>query len=121
MAIVTRVNGDAKGVVNVDFDSMVATGLTKRPTAYKITAPSMAAESGVGGAVEAIIRVLTQRATIVMYQVDTTTLSVLVEATGWTNDAELEDAIQAMGATVGTGPIDLTSATVDSSAGFKLA
>ena len=151
MAIVTRVNGDAKGVVNVDFDSMVATGLTKRPTAFKITATAdldtantvvdgvvtvAADERRAGGAVEAILRVISQRATIVMYQVDGDQLSVLVEAHGWGNpaatpavtaDADLTAALVAIpersAVTVApTSPAFVfAGTTVSSAAGFKLA
>jgi len=131
MAEVTRFNGDAKGVVNMDVAPMVATGLTKRPTAFKITAPDMAAESGVNRAVEAMLKVIAKKATVVLYQVDTTQLSVLVEATGWgttdaagvvvtTADADLTAALQAMTDLVSPA-FDFSAVTAVSTAGFKLA
>lgn len=111
MAIVTRVNGDAKGVVNVDSGKIVSF-ISKYPTAFKITAgASLDAEVGVGGLVEAAIHALQLASTVIMYQVDGAQLSVLVEATGF-DDAAAQAAVVAAG---------LTGATVTSSQGFKLA
>ena len=80
-----------------------------------------AAESGTGGAVETILRNIQQDSTIVMYQADTSQLSVLVEATG-SSTATIQTRIQALGnvgvaANVYGGP----GVTVSSSNGFKLA
>jgi hypothetical protein len=90
MAIQTRYAGDAQGITNVDaktdgtLDTIIATGLTKSPTALKITGfgTFTAAESGTGGPVETILRSIAIDSTIVAYQVSSTQLSVLVEATG---------------------------------------
>jgi len=90
MAIQTRYAGDAFGINNVDkkydgtLDTIIATGLTKNPTALKITGfgTFTAAESGTGGAVETILKQIAIDSTVVMYQVSSTQLSVLVEATG---------------------------------------
>jgi hypothetical protein len=119
MADVTRVNGDANGVVNMDIGLngdtsvgvIIATGLTKHPTAYKITSTSLDTEMGAGGKVERILRKLGVAATIVMYQVDTggLQLNVLVEATGFVNDAAV---LTALGA---------DASAVSSAAGFSLA
>jgi hypothetical protein len=138
MAIVTRTNGDAHGVVHQDvgisgtgIGGIIATGLTKRPTAYKIVATGagpaaqdLRGEMGPNGAVEAILRVVAQAATITMYQVEddaSGTISVLVEGSGWATDVALRDAVRALGAAAGVGPVDLTLSTAVSTAGFKIA
>jgi len=130
MAIQTRYAGDAQGVNNVDANisgllgTTVATGLTKNPTAIKITLANSqvftAAESGTGGAVETILRSIGIDSTIVMYQADTSQLSVLCEAVG-SSTATIATRIQALGnvgvaANVYGGP----GVTVSSSNGFKL-
>ena len=130
MAIFTRTAGDAQGVNNVDANisgllgTTVATGLTKNPTAIKITLANSqaftAAESGTGGAVETILRNIAIDSTIVMYQADTSQLSVLCEAVG-SSTATIATRIQALGnvgvaANVYGGP----GVTVSSSNGFKL-
>jgi hypothetical protein len=130
MAIQTRYAGDANGINNVDakYDgtlaTIIATGLTKNPTALKITGfgTFSAAESATGGPVEAILRSIAIDSTIVMYQVDSTQLSVLVEATGATTSA-IQTRLQGLGGNIGlaaniySGP----GVTVASSQGFKLA
>lgn len=131
MAIQTRYAGDAIGVKNIDANTAgllgttVATGLTKNPTAIKITLANSqvftAAESGTGGAVETILRNIAIDSTIVMYQADTSQLSVLCEAVG-SNTATIATRIQALGnvgvaANVYGGP----GVAVSSSNGFKLA
>lgn len=99
MAIQTRYVGDSNGIVNVDNNlnsigtgAIIATGLTKPPLAFKITATSsagnIALETVTGGAVETILRNIAIDSTVVMYQVETTggttsnQISVLLEATG---------------------------------------
>ena len=131
MAIQTRYAGDAQGINNVDaktdgtLGTIVATGLTKNPTALKITGfggTLSAAESGTGGPVETILRSIAIDSTIVMYQVDTDRISVLVEATGATT-ATIQTRLQGLGGNIGlaaniySGP----GVTVSSSSGFKLA
>ena len=111
MAIVTRVNGDSKGVVNVDSGKIVAF-ISKYPTCFKVTGPDFTTETGVGGAVETVLHAIQVASTVIMYQVDATQISVLVEATGYADDAAVKAAIVAAGVAV---------TAVDSSAGFKLA
>ena len=136
MAIQTRYAGDAQGVNNVDatydgtLGTLIATGLTKNPTAIKITlGPAgavqsfRAVDSSTGGAVEAILRQIAIDSTIVMYQVDTSQLSVLVEAAGNTTTA-IATRIQSLGnasLALGAGNIWANATSVSSSNGFKLA
>jgi len=131
MAIQTRYAGDAQGINNVDaktdgtVGTLIATGLTKNPTAVKIVLANSqtftAAESGTGGAVETILRNIAIDSTIVMYQVDTSQLSVLVEATG-SSTATLATRLQALGNVGVAANVYLGGGvTVSSSNGFKLA
>ena len=92
MAIQTRYAGDAGAVLNVDaptaLGSLIATGLTKNPTAFKITLGKSQTFSTddmtTGNAVETILRTIAIDSTIVMYQVESTggQMSVLLEALG---------------------------------------
>jgi hypothetical protein len=88
MAIQTRYAGDANGVVNVDngigsLGYPVVTGLTKEPIIFKITgATFVAGEMATGGSVETILRSIAIDSTITMYQVDSSQISVYLEATG---------------------------------------
>jgi hypothetical protein len=127
MADVTRVHGDADGVVNMDIglagdtssNIIIATGLTKHPTAYKITA-NVVLDQGVGSATETILRKLQTAATVVMYQVDGVQLSVLVEAQGFGTDLAAQAAIDSgnvsTAANANVRPIAITSTS-----NFKLA
>ena len=136
MAIQTRYAGDANGINNVDakydgtLGTIIATGLTKNPTAIKVLlgAPGAAqtfaaGDSATGGPVEAILRQIAIDSTIVMYQVDTDRLSVLVEATGGTQSviAARIATLANASATIGTGNIWANAATVTVSQSFKLA
>ena len=135
MAIQTRYAGDAFGINNVDvkFDgtlgTIIATGLTKNPVAYKITLGSgqtfAVADGGTGGPVETILRSIALDSTVVMYQVDSGQLNVLVEATGVASTAAMQTRIQGLtanlSAALGTGNVWANTATVSSSNGFKLA
>jgi hypothetical protein len=138
MAIVTRTAGDAQGVNNVDatyngtLATIIATGLTKNPTALKVALGKSqtlaAADSATGGVVETILRTIAQDSTIVMYQVDTDRLSVLLEATGAANltanaATVINTRIQALGnATVAGGSnVWANASTTTSSTGFKIA
>lgn len=130
----TRVHGDANGVVNVNIgmagDSsanvIIATGLTKQPTAYKIVA-NVALDMGEGSAVETILRSLQVASTVVMYQVTNTQLNVLVEAQGFGSDSAVANALPGTAtSTVGSlttanvlVPVSIT--TVSSAGGFQLA
>jgi hypothetical protein len=131
MAIQTRYAGDAQGINNVDaktdgsLATLIATGLTKNPTAIKIVLANSQtftqAESGTGGAVETILRNIAIDSTIVMYQVDTSQLSVLVEATG-SSTATLATRLQALGNVGVAANVYMGGGvTVSSSNGFKLA
>ena len=130
MAIQTRYAGDATGVNNVNstYDgtlaTIIATGLTKNPTALKITGfgTFSATESGTGGPVEAILRSIAIDSTIVMYQVDTTQISVLVEAIGTTTSA-VQTRLQGLGGNIGLAANIYSGGgvTVSSTNGFKLA
>jgi hypothetical protein len=136
MAIQTRYAGDANGINNVDakydgtLGTIIATGLTKNPTAIKITLglgqTFQASDSATGGPVESILRQIGIDSTIVMYQVDSSQLSVLVEATGAatpvattlaTRIATLANASAALG----TGNVWANAATVSTTNNFKLA
>jgi len=135
MAIQTRYAGDAQGINNVDaktdgtLGTIIATGLTKNPTAIKIVLGGAVqqaftvVDSATGGAVEAILRQIAIDSTIVMYQVDTNQLSVLVEATGNTTTA-IGTRIASLGnasASLGQGNVWANVTTVTSTTGFKIA
>ena len=133
MAIQTRYAGDAQGINNVDaktdgtLTTIIATGLTKNPTAIKVLlgkSQSFAiTDSATGGPVEAILKQIAIDSTIVMYQVDTDRLSVLVEATGGT-DSTIGTRIATLAnasSTLGTGNVWANAATVTSTTGFKIA
>jgi len=132
MAIFTRTNGDAAGVVNVDAGrsfanaAIINTGIAAPITAYKIvmTNGNLAAELTVGGAVETVLRTVAQNATVLAYQVDAgSQLSVIVERSGWVSDAKVQEAIAGLAANIGAtgncyaGP----GVTVSSAGGIKLA
>lgn len=133
MAIVTRYNGDANGIVNMDISlhgltsnaTIISTGLTKHPTAFKVTANvDVSTDMGVGGSVETVLRRVGVESTIVMYQVDATQISVLVEATGF-DAANLQTALNTPTISTvyvaGVANVQPLSFTVSSTNGFKLA
>jgi len=132
MAIQTRYAGDANGINNVDaktdgtLGTIIATGLTKNPTAIKITLGKSQtfaqSDSATGGPVEAILKQIAIDSTIVMYQVDSDRLSVLVEAYG-SGDSTVAARIATLAnasATLGTGNVWANAATLSSTTGFKL-
>jgi len=134
MAIVTRYNGDASGVPGVDVGykgaytagTIVATGIGKRISALRIAQAGvdLSGELGVGGAVEAILQVVATNATILAFQCESGAggaLSVLVEGNSWLTETALRDAVRALGATVGVGPVSVTTATATWAQGLKLA
>jgi hypothetical protein len=126
MAIFTRTNGDANGVVHVDtgvhgngIGAIVSTGIGKRPTMYKLDTGTvdLRGQTGVGGAVEAMLRLVATQATVIAYQVENDNsgeVRILVEATGWVT-ADLQTALQGLG-TVNGADLSSTAAT---SVGFK--
>lgn len=106
MAVFTRINGDAAGVVNVDAGrsfanaTIINTGVAAPLSVFKINFPmvaggsNLAAELTTGGAVESVIRYIEANATVLAYQVDSNAqLSVLVERSGWASDAALTSFI----------------------------
>jgi len=141
MAIVTRYNGSAAGVVNIDrgrgdapdlvanSSGIISTGIGKHPTAYKITGDSFTFpvdQLAVGGAVETILRTIQVAGTVVAYQVDATQMSVLCESTGWSLDANLQAAIVSIGnraldANVPVTAYNFANVVVSSAGGIKLA
>lgn len=142
MATVNRVNGNSGGVRNVDAGAhtanatIVNTGISAPLTAFKITGlqsdgglstPNLGAElgapngSGVSAAVETILRAIAGNASVLAYQVESTgQVSVLVERSAWSSDAQVKTAI-------GSGNIGAYGncyvgaiTTVSSSGGLKL-
>jgi len=127
----TRVHGDADGVVNFDIGMtgdnsvgiIIAPGLTKSPTAFKLTSNvDLTVEMGVGGVVESTLRRVGVESTTTMYQVDGSVISLLVEATGFT-DTTLATALNSpvLSTTANVANIVPVGFTVSSTEGFKLA
>lgn len=101
MPVVQRVHGDAKHVVYTDMGKMVAPGIGKYPVAVKITLTA-AGDLAIGGNVESVLRILQTKGTTLVYQVDGTKLSVLMEASGWENDAQMLAALGSLASAVST-------------------
>ena len=141
MAIFQRVNGNTGGVFNTGAGlntanaTIINTGIAPPITAYKIgtfgSTANLAAElqgtsgAGVNGAVETLLTLIAQQATILAYQVDaagsSAQLSVITERSGWT-DAYLQANIQALATNIGAySAVVTTSATAVSTGGLKLA
>ena len=141
MAIFQRVNGNTGGVHNVGAGrhtanaTIINTGIAPPITAYKIgvfgSTSNLAAElqgtsgAGVTGAVETLLILIAQQASIIAYQVDaagsSSQLSVITERSGWT-DAFLQANIRALSANIGAySTVDTSSATAVSTGGIKLA
>ena len=135
MAVFTRINGDAAGVVQVDAGrafanaSIINTGIAAPLSAYKVsfaagTTGNIAAELTTGGAVETVLRTVSGNATVLAYQVDAAAagvqqLSVLVERSGWVSDTSLTTALTALGNIGALGSMTVSTAT--STGGIKLA
>lgn len=121
MAIFTRTNGDAYGVVNVDsgtrgagVGTLISTGIGKHISIFKLDTGTVdiSGQSGVGGAVEAILRTVATQSTVVAYQVEDDSsgeMRVVVEATGF-DAAGLQAAVRALG-TVNGASLSSTSVT----------
>jgi hypothetical protein len=112
MAILSRVHGDSRGVVNVDSGKIVSTGIGKHPTAFKVVLTGIGAGTGVDGQVETAIRALCIGGTVIAYQADADQLSVLMESHGFASDAAATAAVVAAG---------LTGAVVTSTGGMMFA
>jgi|DEB0MinimDraft_3_1074331.scaffolds.fasta_scaffold66377_2 hypothetical protein len=126
MAVFTRTNGSAETVVSVGAVSVSAetsstpimVGVGPSPIEFRtlVANATMAAEMGTGEAVEALLKWLGTTSTILGYQVDTTTLSVMTQAadtTSWT-------AANANTALDGDSIINIRVQSVNDT-GFKLA
>lgn len=129
MAVFTRINGDAAGVVQVDAGrsfanaSIINTGIAAPLAIYKISLAAgaasgaygnLAAELTTGGAVETLLRYVSANATVLAYQVDAGStssvaqLSVITERSAWGNSQNsiadytaLQTYIQTAAGTVG--------------------
>ena len=123
MADVTRYNGDA-GTVG-SFINFIGANVT----AYKVLvqnatydARDLRTENGPGEAIEAILKNVATRATVLGYQVENTTagqISLLLEGGDWTA-ADIQANIRALGTTVGNTTVDVSGSNVTTS-GYKLA
>ena len=124
-----RIHGDAGLVVSVGnvaihtesatAGQVVSTGIGKPPTFLTISnVASMADALGTGEAVEEILKV-SERATILAYQVNTTVLSLALEGADWTT-TNLQSNIVALGSNVNGTGFDTTTALVRDY-GLKLA
>jgi hypothetical protein len=139
MAEVTRVNGNAFGVVHMDR-SLSGSGAISADETVIISLPQMdffkiIVENGsqeavdlrneldAGEAVEAILRKVGDLATVEMYQVEGDTtgqISVGVYPAGAWTSSSLQTAVRAMGTTVGNNTVDVSGSDV-TDGGFKLA
>jgi hypothetical protein len=139
MAIgVTRVHGDAHGVAVVDVDqkasgaitaAMLHSTLFRKPSVMALVvkdvhnnAVDISNELDTNEAIEAILKVVANTASMLAYQVEADTsgqISLMFEGSAITA-AQLQVAIRAMGATVGANNKDVTGSTV-TDLGFKLA
>ena len=136
MALVTRVNGDARSVFNTGAATrsdanaqLIATGIAGPLTTFRVECSgNLAAQLGAGGAVEAVLNAISSNASVLAYQVDGgfgsiaghlgAQISILVERSGWTSNAAAQSVVQALG-TVNT--IALGSALVEgTTVGFNL-
>lgn len=125
-----RIHGDAGLVVSVGnvaihteaatAGQVVSTGIGKPPTFLTISnVASMADALGTGEAVEEMLKVVSERATILAYQVNTTVLSLALEGADWTT-TNLQSNIVALGSNVNGTGFDTTTALVRDY-GLKLA
>ena len=134
MAVFTRVNGDARSVQNTgaasrtDANAAIAvTGIANPIHFVRIeVGGNLAAQLGSGGAVESIVNSISSNATVLGYQVDSTTdagalgsqLSVIIERSAWTSNAALASVIAAAGTVNG---MSLSGVRVYGDKGLNLA
>jgi hypothetical protein len=138
MAIFTRINGDAAGVVNADAGRSFAnsvvinTGIAAPLSGVKVTfaagtTGNIAAELCTGGAVETALRILSGNATVLAYQVDpvsaagtggTQQISVLLERNGWVDDTRMQNMLTQQGNIGATGSMTVSAAVTS---GIKFA
>ena len=142
MASFNRVHGDARPVVNLDSkqgfkgdtadnEFADATGIAINLAGPKLDLFSIRLDNntspvdqmGTGGAIEAVLNLIQQLATVHMYQVDDdydatrSQLSVAIYPTSAWTRSDLEDAIRALGTVNG---YDMSSADVESNSNFRL-
>jgi hypothetical protein len=118
MAIFTRTSGDANGVVHVDVAAGTGVGsivgfIGRKVSVFKIDTGTVdiSGQTGVGGAVEAILRAVAVESSIIAYQVENDNsgeMRVMVDATGF-DAAGLQVAVRALGTVNGA---NLGSTTV---------
>jgi len=132
MAEITRTNGDVLSGVNQNSAVGALVSFNgSQPKAFAIvvkngsgTARDIRAEGQAGESIEEILFTILTKATITYFQVENTTsgqISIMLEGDGggWTA-ADIQTAIRALGASVGTNTIDVTGTTV-TDLGLKLA
>lgn len=140
MASFTRVHGDARPVVNLDskegFKGTDNVFSDSSGIAINLAGPKLdlfsirlddgespVNQMGTGGAIEAVLNLIQQLATVHMYQVDDdydatrSQLSVAIYPTSAWTRSDLEDAIRALGTVNG---YDMSSADVESNSNFRL-
>lgn len=119
MASFSKSHGDVNGVVNVDIQDA---GQTSVGVPISLAGPKLdffsidlganiSSQLGTGGAIEAVINCIQQKATVYIYQAtgnDNQVLSVAVYPTAAWTTSDLYDAIQALGTvnTFNLGSID---------------
>ena len=137
MAYIPLVNGGSQPVFSID----TLNGPLAQSTTYPAGVPTMLqgpkldffgmdlganpiGEAGVNRAIQAVLQAIQVKAIVAFYQVENSAaannFSVAVYPTAAWTAADLQTAIQALGATVGVTPFDLSGATV-TNVGFKLA
>jgi hypothetical protein len=120
MAGFSRAHGDSNGVVNVDIADA---GQTSLAVPINVAGPKLdffsmdlnsdaSGEMATGGAIDSVIKIIQQKATVYVYQLSQSShvLSVAVYPTAAWTAGDLEDQIQALGTVSG---FDLSSVQVE--------
>lgn len=127
MAVVTKVNGDAQPVFNMDVqDGPVSPSASTAGTPVNLAGPkldffaavanaSVAAEQGVNEYVANVIQAIQQLGTVAVYQVDGAQMSFGIYPTGAFTAATLAATIQQANGAIGMATGNVTNV------GFKLA